>query len=113
MSAGRATARRSATIVTTLPKFKTLMVIFAGLMIQPASWAGVLTGLHAFEADVVGNRVLPMAAYTYVPNGGSYVLWLAADTIDGPLLNGPLRDDAGIAVTLNPGVYTFFTFSAA
>jgi hypothetical protein len=93
--------------------FAIFTLTLAALIAPPASWAGILTGLHAFEADAGGNRVLPMAAYTYVPNDGAFVLWLAADTIDGPLLNGPLRDDAAIAVVLNPGVHTFFTFSAA
>src|SRR4051794_40275796 len=83
--------------------FSALALTLAAMMTPPASWSATLTGLHVFEADAGGNRVLPMAAYTYAPNGGSYVLWVTEGSMSGPFINGPLRDDAGIAVTLDHG----------
>jgi hypothetical protein len=72
-----------------------------------------LTGLYLFAADASGNDVPPNAAYTNVPNNGTYVLWTAAGGYNAPLLNGPHRDDAAISVPLLPGSHLFSVFSAA
>jgi hypothetical protein len=99
--------------LTSFKNFAAFTLMLAGVVTQPAAYATCLTGLHLFATDAAGNRVLPTAAYTYVPNGGSYVLWVAEGSMDAPFINGPLRDDAAISVVLSPGVHTFFTFSAA
>ncbi len=70
-----------------------------------------LTGLKWFAADSAGNHALPASAYTFVPNGGTYVLWVTAGGFVDPFINGPDRNSAGISAPLIPGSHTFSIFT--
>lgn len=88
------------------------LVLLLASSLAPAM---TLTGLHAFGADASGNAILPTGgSYTHVPNEGNYVLWVAADAIDGPILNrGAVRDEGDIAMPLIPGTLRLWLLTAS